>query len=90
MITTEQIEKVLTMTPQDGANQLIAEGLGSHNIASGDKVTVVGEDSTYPYHGVVGQAKGAPDKNGFTEVEWPNGNKTKVRTTELVPVLGKA
>lgn len=86
MITNEQIEKVLTMTPQDGADQLIAEGLGSHNIKSGDRVTVVGEDATYPYQGVVGRASGAPDDNGFTEVEWPNGNKTKVRTTELVPV----
>jgi len=81
-ITEKDIELALT---KGGTVQNIVETvLGQNNVSSGSKVTVV-SDPNYPYEGIIGTAKGAPE-GGFVEVEFPSGQNVKLAVNQLIPV----
>jgi hypothetical protein len=64
--------------------QIVESVLGQNNVTAGSKVTAV-SDPSYPYEGIVGTVKGAPD-GGFAEVEFPGGQSVKLAVNQLIPV----
>jgi hypothetical protein len=80
-----EIETIREAVEKGGSPEEIVESvLGQNNVTSGGKVTVV-SDPSYPYEGIVGQVKGAPD-GGYVDVEFPSGQTVKLAVNQLIPV----
>lgn len=65
-------------------SQIVESVLGQNNVTSGSKVTSA-SDPSYPYEGIVGVVKSAPD-GGFVEVEYPSGQRVMLAVNQLIPV----
>lgn len=85
-ITDKQIQEALAKSdsPEEIVETLLASASG--HITSGSKVTVV-SDPSYPYEGIVGTVKSAPD-GGYAKVEFPGGQEVNLAVNQLIPVRG--
>lgn len=85
-LTDKKLSKIVEgHTVDEAVTLLITEEL--NGITAGAKVTVIDEDPTFPYQGVVGVVRGAvPGNFGHVDVEFPDGRKVPVQVNQLVPV----